>query len=362
MSILFSPLTVGTMRLENRVVFPAIVSRLASADGHVTTELSRRITRIGQGGAGLVILEATAVTPTRSGALLRLHGEEFVCGMSGLTERFHQSAPGKIGVQLVHFLKVSRSGWRQLIEDLHSNEIRRIAAEFGRAAYRARIAGFDCVELHCAHAYTLASFLSLRNRRTDEFGGDLDGRMRLVEDVLDRVRAEAGADFPVGCRINGDEFIIGGNTLLQSGQIAARLASRAVAYVSVSAGGKFEDCQTVGGVLWPYSGYSGSRTMPDATMPDGVNVYLADGIKKAALSYGTPVAAAGKIPGPELAESILASGSADLIAIGRGLLCDPDWPQKAESGRAGDIVRCRYCGGCLQDDREFHPVTCRLWG
>ncbi len=185
--------------------------------------------------------------------------------------------------------------------------------------------------------------------------------MKIVKEVLARVKAAVGEDFPIGCRLNGDEFILGGNTLQQSRQIAKKLADWGIHYLSVSAGGKFEDGQIYDGIAWPYSGYSGTRTMPTKDMPDGVNVYLAEDIRKIVSLYGIPVFTAGKIPSPELAEAILESSKADLIALGRPLICDPDWPNKTKSYRWHEIVNCKYCGSCTDNDRNFEPVVCSQW-
>jgi len=149
--------------------------------------------------------------------------------------------------------------------------------------------------------------------------------------------------------------------LKQSSTISEKLAKWGIHYISVSAGGKFEDGLVFDGVVWPYSGYSGTRAMPTAYMPDGVNVYLAEEIRKVVNPYRVPVIAAGKITTPEFAESILEAKKADLIALGRPLICDPDWPNKAKSFKWDDIVYCKYCGGCTDNDRNFQPVVCRQW-
>jgi len=132
-------------------------------------------------------------------------------------------------------------------------------------------------------------------------------------------------------------------------------------YISVSAGGKFEDGLTEQGMTSPYSGYSGSRTMPKSYMPDGVNVYLARDLKKAILPYNVPVLTAGKIPTAEFAEAILQAGEADLIGLARPLLCDPEWSNKVRDVRNDEIVNCIYCGQCNVDDANFVTVVCHQW-
>ncbi|MEM0314171.1 MAG: NADH:flavin oxidoreductase, partial [Candidatus Bathyarchaeia archaeon] len=234
-------------------------------------------------------------------------------------------------------------------------------------------AGFDGVELHYAHAYTMASLLSrLSNKRTDMYGRTLEGRLRFPIEVLRAVREAVGEDFVVGARINGDEFISGGNTLLDSIPIALKLAEEGLDYLSISCGGKFEDAavfhgrtESIPGVPDPYSGYSGQRSFPWYWMPNAVNVYLAEAIRKALrdAGYNIPVMTAGKIPTPDVAEEILRAGKADLIGLCRPLICDPEWPLKAKLGRWRDIVECEYGNHCYRKwtGPRVAPIKCIKW-
>ncbi|NIO09696.1 MAG: NADH:flavin oxidoreductase, partial [Deltaproteobacteria bacterium] len=243
----------------------------------------------------------------------------------------------KIGLQLIHFLKLARSGWRQKVEDLKLQEIQAIPGLFANGAARAKIAGFDFVELHMAHFTTLASFLSLVNKRKDRYGGDFEGRVRLATEVVVAVRHRVGDEFPVGVRMNGEDFTKEGNTLLQSTRIARRLAKVGVDYISVSAGERFEDADPPPPNSPPSAGtgYSGYRMSPRWWNPDGIQVYLAEGVRKVLREAGfdVPIVTAGKIRTPELAEEILEQGRADIIGMARSLLIDPDWPIKAREGR-----------------------------
>lgn len=358
---LFENIQVGKMSLTNRIVYPALVDRLARDDGFTTPELEERVLRIARGGVGLFILQAAGVGNQKSGQLLRINDDKYIEGLKKLTDKVHSQSKAKIGIQLIHFLKISRSGYRQMVEDLSHEDIKDIVDNFGEAALRAVKAGFDCIEVHCAHAYTLSSFLSLKNKRQDEYGKNIEGRMRIVEEITRRIQQKVGDRITIGVRLNGDEFILGGNTLKQSRVIAKRLAELGYQYISVSAGGKFEDGLVEKGMTSPYSGYSGSRTMPKNYMPDGVNVYLAKDIKQAILPHDVPIITAGKVPTPELAESILQAGDADLIGLARPLLCDPEWPAKAGTGKVDEIVYCKYCGLCNVDDANFVPVVCHQW-
>ena len=361
---LFEPIAVGGMTLANRIVLPAMVTRLAGEDGTVNDEIRSRYLRFAKGRPGMIVIEAMSVHGGKSGPLLRLSSDEFIPGQADLVKRMKDISPSKVVPQIIHFLKIARSGWRQKVADLSIGDIRTIVGQFGEAALRARRCGYDGVELHMAHAYTVSSFLSRLNRRPDEYGRSLENRMRLMTEVILEVRARSGKDFPVGVRYDGEECIKDGYTLSDSRQIAVRMAQLGVSWISLSAGGKFEDALHKPGVpLYPYTGYSGDRCMPPASYPDGANAYLAEGIKAhlEAHGLGTPVVATGKIRTPELAESILQQGHADLIGMARALLADPDWPVKVGSGRADHLIRCVYGNVCKNLDENFRKVVCVLW-
>ena len=363
--LLFEPIQVNNkLRLENRIVMPPVVTRLATTEGHVTDKLIERYLMYADGGAGLVITEAVSVKEQKSGQLLRLNSDEFVPGLKDLTKRIHDETQAKIAPQIIHFLKISRSGYRQKVEDLTLEEVQDIPRLFAEAAARAREAGFDAVELHYAHAYTMASFLSRHNNRKDDYGGNLKNRLRLGEEVLIAARKMVGDDFVIGARINGDEFTMGGNTLAQSKPIALRLAELGMDYISVSAGGRFEDAiKKEGEALDPYTGYSGHRTMPPVWMDKKINVYLAAEIKAMLNEAGQtlPVITAGRIPDAQTAEGVLQKGEADIIGIARPILCDPYWPRKSKENRESDILKCIYCNQCREAEGAFEEVICARW-
>jgi NADPH-dependent glutamate synthase beta subunit-like oxidoreductase/2,4-dienoyl-CoA reductase-like NADH-dependent reductase (Old Yellow Enzyme family) len=363
---LFSPLKVGNCIFSNRIMSTAAVTRLAAEDGHVTEAIKDRYKRLAKGGLGAMVIEAAVVLPSRSSFNLRVSDDQFILELQDFVRSIRGVNPDvKIGLQLIHFLKVARSGWRQKVEDLKPEEIAVIPDQFASGAMRARTAGFDFVELHMAHFTTLASFLSLVNKRSDEYGGDFEGRVKLPTDVVLATRKAVGEDFAVGARILGEEFTKEGNTLLQSTRVARRLASLGLDYISVSAGERFEDAEPPLPNMPPFAGtgYSGYRMSPRWWNPDGVQVYLAEGIRKAVreAGYDVPVVTAGKIRTPELAEKILENGRADIIGMARALLADPDWPLKARAGRADEIVKCAACGYCSESDERYETVTCIEW-
>jgi NADPH-dependent glutamate synthase beta subunit-like oxidoreductase len=183
--------------------------------------------------------------------------------------------------------------------------------------------------------------------------------------VILAVRDAVGSDFPIGVRINGEEFTKEGNTLLQSTRVARRFVTTGIDYISVSAGERFEDAEPPppGFAGFPGTGYSGYRMSPRWWHPDGVQVYLAESIRKAVREAGVniPVVTAGKIRTPELAEEILEQGRADIIGMTRALLADPDWPIKAREDRSNEIVKCAACGFCSEADERYRKVTCIAW-
>ena len=235
---LFEPFRFGDkLTIENHIMMPPIVTRLATHEGEVTEELIDRYLLYARGGAGIIVMEAIAVERQKSGQLLRLNDDSYIPGLKELNRRVHAETAAKIAPQIIHFLKIARSGYRQKVEDLELDYAKRIPQMFADAAYRSREADFDAVELHFAHAYTMASFLSRHNGRRDEYGGSLRKRLKLAEEVVIAARKAVGDDFVLGARINGDEFTLGGNTLVDARAVATMLAKLGLDYVSVSAGG-----------------------------------------------------------------------------------------------------------------------------
>lgn len=365
-SLLFAPREINGVRLANRIVLPAMVTRLSGDDGLVNRAIRDRYLRYAKGEPGLMVLEAMGVNESKSGPLLRASHERFVPGLRDLVRAVHDSSPTRVAAQIIHFLKISRSGWRQKIQDLDRDAILAVPELYADAAARIREAGFDAVELHMAHAYTLSSFLSRMNTRRDEFGGrSIENRLRVPSLALRRVRERVGPEFCVGVRFDGEEAIKDGYSVGDAAVFAVRFARLGADYLSLSAGGKFEDAIHVPGEpLYPYTGYSGDRCMPSAGYPDGLNVYMAEGVRAALHARGlghVPVVATGKIRTPELAESVLRDGRADLVGMARQLLADPDWPRKVRDGRAETVVPCVYNNVCKALDERFHRVRCTLW-
>jgi 2,4-dienoyl-CoA reductase-like NADH-dependent reductase (Old Yellow Enzyme family) len=363
--MLFQPFQVSGLKLKNRVVLVPLVTNLATEDGDVSDELIRRYLRIARGGVGWLITECVVVTPRQSPFNLRISDDRFITGLRRLTDAIHGESDAKIGIQIGHFLKIAKSGYRQKVEDLSKEEIREIHDQHIAAAERIKHCGFDSLEWDAESCMTMSQFLSRKNRRNDEYGGTLENRQRLLLEIYEATREMLGPDYVLGARINGDDLCLGGTTLLHSTKTACELARRGIDYISVSCGGQWEDAlpPPPGEPPSAYTGYSGLRCWPRAWDPDGANVYLAERIHQALrkAGYQTPVITAGKIPTAEFAEEVLREGEADLIGLGRPLLCDPDWVKKYLEDRPEDIVRCTYCNHCAEVNDLFQATTCVHW-
>lgn len=266
-----------------------------------------------------------------------------------------------------------RQGFRERVTDVELPHIRELPAVlpslFADAARRAREAGFDGVELHYAHAYTMASFLSALNDRADGYGGPRESRVRLPLEVYAAVRAAVGTDFTVGCRYLCDDVIEGGNRVDDATYFGIELARAGMDFLSLSTGGKFEDAKQpkVGEAAYPYTGPSGYECMPtvvsDEVGPFSRNIPKQARIRAAVRAAGksTPIVVAGGIATFAQAEGILRRGEADIIGAARQSLADPDWLLKIRLGRGGEMRRCIYTNYCEALDQKHKQVTCQLW-
>lgn len=264
-------------------------------------------------------------------------------------------------------------GARERVTDTHLSHIRDLPTTlpslFADAALRAQKAGFDGVELHFAHAYTMASFLSARNTRDDGYGGPRQQRVRLPLEVFRAVRDRVGKHFTVGCRFLCDEIIEGGNRPDDAAYFGAEFARAGMDFLSLSTGGKFEDSKQpkVGEAAYPYTGQSGYECMPtvisDARGPFLRNMAKQAQVRQAVRSAGlsTPIIAAGGISTFAQAELVLTEGWADIAAAARQSLADPDWWKKVRLGQAAFVRRCSFTNYCEALDQKHKSVTCQLW-
>ena len=337
------PYSLKGLTLKNRIVMAPMASNLATERGYPSPRSLAHYQERARGGVGLVIVEATLISrqPPVSDGRLGLWSDDTVGPLSELAAAIREG--GAVPAIQVADLSLRASGRKPA--DLTEDEIKTIREGYVRAVKRAVQAGFAAVEFHGAHSTTLADFLSQRgNRRTDAHGRGVGGRARLLTEIVTDVRGAIGQDYPLFCRINADEFTLNGNTPKQTIPLAQSLLRAGVDVLHVSAGGRPED-----------EGYSQARSIPPAWMPNGVNVYLAAEVKRATEA---PVIAVGKLGDPAAAEAVLASGSADLVALARPVLADPDWVRKVEAGRQLAIKRCTCCGRCSELFREKEAVHC----
>lgn len=429
-STLYSPVRLGPVSLAHRTWIPAMVPWRATEDGFVTPDVLAWYRRFAQGKPGAIVVEATGIRDVPSGPQLRIGHARFVPGLRSLVDTVREASEGhtKLFIQLIDFLRIRRRpprgrflggfleitdahrdavgtrddavvreallamddaelsevlserelealrfGDRERVTDLHLPHIaalpQALPGLFADAAARAKEAGFDGVELHYAHAYTMASFLSARNTRTDGYGGDRASRVRLPLEVFGAVRSRVGADFCVGCRFLSHEIIEGGSNVADAAYFGQRFAEAGMDFLSLSRGGKFEDAlqPKEGWSAYPYTGPSGYECMPtvfsDASGPYGRNVDAVATIRSAvrASGYDTPIVVAGGIGTFSQAESILRAGHADVVGAARQSLADPDWFAKVLEGQGADVRRCKFTNYCEALDQKHRQVTCQLW-
>jgi 2,4-dienoyl-CoA reductase-like NADH-dependent reductase (Old Yellow Enzyme family) len=403
----------------------------ASEDGFVTPDVIDWYRCFAAGRPGAIVIEATGIRDVPSGPLLRIGHDRFIPGLQQLADAVREASDGetRLLIQLIDFLRINRRptkekyfgryleitdahrsalgetlgdddirarlleldddelrdilspreisdlemGYRERVNDLHLPQVRELPdvlpGLFADAAVRARRAGCDGVELHYAHAYTMASFLSARNTRQDGYGGAREHRVRLPLEVYAAVRRAVGDDYVVGCRYLADEIIERGSGVDDAAYFGIEFARAGMDFLSLSRGGKFEDAKQpkVGAAAYPYTGRSGYECMPqyisDEIGPFGRNLPATRRVRDAVREAGfeTPIIAAGGIHDFRQAEAILASGGADIIGSARQTLADPDWFLKTKLGCGDDIRVCLYTNYCEALDTKHKQVTCELW-
>jgi 2,4-dienoyl-CoA reductase-like NADH-dependent reductase (Old Yellow Enzyme family) len=429
-SRLFSPVAVGPIPLEQRTWVPAMVPWRATEDGFVTDAVVEWYARFAKGRPGAIVVEATGIRDIPSGPLMRIGDDRFIPGLARLVEAVRGASEGqsRVFIQLIDFLSIRRRpdakkyferflaitdehraalpglgdaeiraalagmkrdelaniltereleslefGYRERVTDMDLPHIRELPDVlpnlFADAALRAQTAGFDGVELHYAHAYTMASFLSRKNTRDDGYGGSLENRAKLPLEVFNEVRARTKPDFAVGCRYLADECIEGGSDADDAVYFGLQFAKAGMDFISTSRGGKFDDAKQpgVGGAAYPYTGPSGYECMPqyisDERGPFGRNVDATTAIRKAIRAAGleTPVVCTGGVHNFEFAEQMLADGVCDIVGSARQSLADPDWFLKTKLGLGGSVRVCEFTNYCEGLDQKHKTVTCQLW-
>ncbi|MBM4332630.1 MAG: FAD-dependent oxidoreductase [Deltaproteobacteria bacterium] len=357
---LFSPIKIRSMEVRNRLVMAPMGTNLASQEGEVTPSLISYYEARARGGVGLIITDDTTIT---SSAIyhpngLRLHDDRLIQSWKNLTQAVHAQG-AKIAPQLIHpsfnapsafsgvqpvaASPIPSRRFREIPRELTVEEIEKIIEQFAEASRRAQEAGCDAVQIHCAHAHhLLGSFLSpLYNKRTDAYGGSLEGRLRLPLEVIRHIRSKVGPGFPILIRISGDEFQPGGLAIEESRYIAPLLVQAGVDAIQVSAG--------TGNNFW--------LVIPPTGTPEAPNASLAEQIKR---RVDVPVICVGRILHPWVAENLLQSGKADMVAMGRALVADPELPNKAAQGDWDEIAPCVGDSMCLVSVQMEQKISCLI--
>ena len=356
---LFSPIKINTLELKNRIVMPPMCTAFATIRGEATDRLIAYYAQRAKGGVGLINIEFTSVSP--SGKVFEhmtgLYDDNMIPGFKKLTDAVHENG-AKVGVQIAHAGRRTHSSVigeipvapspiprlnGEVPRELSISEIQALVEDFVKAGLRAKKAGFDVIMIHLAHGYLLHEFLSpLSNRRQDQYGGDIDGRARLPIEILRALRESLGSDYPITCRLCGDEYLPNGFDLEQSTYVAKKLEENGVDAIDISAGTHETD-------------YIMSAP---AQMSPGFLTHLATGMKSA---VKIPVGIVGRINDPAVAEKILSENTADFVSMGRALIADPELPIKALEGRVEEIRPCTSCNmGC--NDRMYHQldISCQV--
>ena len=346
---LFEPFRIGQMELKNRLVMPPLGTGYAADQGYVSQRLIDYHEARARGGVGLIIVEATApdVQCRGSSTHLTIGDESYIPGFQELTGAIHKYG-AKVAIQLQHSSMEVRDGELMQVgpspvtvparvmgvlgktpHELTVEEIAEIVQWFAAAARRAQAAGFDGVEVHGAHQYLIASFLSsATNMRQDRYGGTVENKARFLIEIVQAIRKEVGPDYPVWIRLNGQEFgFENGVTIEETEEIVPMLVEAGAQAIHVS-------------------GYGAGSSAIRAPIADraGFLVPLAERVKKAS---SVPVIAVGRLDA-ELGERVLREGKADFIAIGRRLMADPELPNKSAEGRLDEITPCINCMDCIE--------------
>jgi len=357
-SLIFSPFTIGGLRLKNRILMAAMGNNFSDPQGTVSNRAIAYYAQRARGGAGLIITEASPVSPSgkhrRRG--LCAFDDSFLPGLRRLVTSIHAQGSA-IALQLHHAGRladpeiigssplapspVSRGvGWPSP-QEMNLDEIQEVIHHFGSAGRRAKEAGFDAVEVHGAHGYLIHQFLSPRtNQRRDQYGGSTEKRALFALEVLKRVRNEVGESFPIFFRLSAKEFLKDGFPLEDALDWAAELERSGASALHVS-GGTTESL------------VGSAHVIPPMVFPEGYHVPLAEAIKK---KVRIPIIAVGRLGMPEVAERVLLEGQADLVAVGRAFLSDPHWPLKlarGEKDRIRPCVACNYCLGRIFQQEEL---------
>lgn len=356
---LFEPIKIGKTTVKNRIFMPPLSTNLADK-GYVTDALIEHYSNRAKGGVGLIVTEVTTVEPvyTYLPGDMSIYDDSYIPGWKKLVDAVHQYDT-KILSQLFHpaYMAFPIPGTPQLIAPSNVGpyyaksapravtveELQVIIQQFGEAALRFKKAGGDGVEIQCAHAHgLLGGFLTpLYNKRTDEYGGDINGRLRLTLEVIGKIRELCGEDFIIDVRISGDEYSEGGLTLNDMIYVSKQLEKAGVDFIHVSGGNTIK---------------RGSSMPAPGTSP-APHAHASEEIRK---HIHIPVSTVARINEPWVAEELIANGKTDICMIGRPNLCDSEFVNKAAAGLTDDIRPCIGCGRCLTGIMFGKPISCTV--
>ena len=358
---IFNPLTVKNMTIKNRIVMTPMGTNYGEQNGEMSFLHMDYYEQRAKGGVGLIIVENASVdSPQGSNGTtqLRIDHDNYIPRLFKLCETVHShgaciavqinhagasALSSRINMQPISASNLPSKKGGEIPRPLQKEEITAIVKKYGEAARRAQVAGFDAVEIHAGHSYLISQFLSpTTNNRTDEFGGSKENRARFAKMVMDEVRSQVGPMFPIMIRISADELVEGGNTLEDTLELLEYFAEEAD-IIDVSAG-------LTGSIQYQI----------DANyLKDGWRSFMAKAVKE---KFNKPVITTGNIRNPKIAEKILEDGDADLIGMGRGLIAEPEWVNKVESGREDELRKCISCNiGCAGHRIGINrPIRCTI--
>ena len=331
MPSLCDPLRIKYLELKNRIVFAPVVTNFGLRNERAINFFAARA----RGGVGLIIVHGTPVD--------LLIKADWARSLRTLVSSVHEQG-AKIVLQLWHgndlngqaVAPSARESYRQITRE----EIRTVIDKFATAARNCQDVGFDGVEVHGAHGYFIHQFFSpLTNQRTDEYGGTVEGRMLLAMELVVAMRQAVGERFLLLYRHSAVDGLPGGTTVEESARLAKALENHWLDGIDVSAG----------------MGRADELSLPPASAAEGTHADLAAKIKA---KVSIPVIAVGRVQVRAVAEKILQQKKADLVAMGRQLLADPNWPKKVQEGKEDEIVFCNYCGFCGEEMRVGRPIAC----
>ena len=358
---IFEPITVKRMTIRNRIAMTPMGTNYGETSGEMSNRHMNYYSLRAKGGVGLIILEnANVEYPVGSNGTsqIRIDHDSFMPRYYQLVENLHKNG-ATVAIQINH-AGASASSARTGMETVSSSniptkvggevprpmtreEILHTVKKYGEAAKRVQAIGFDAVEIHCGHSYLMSQFISpYYNKRTDEFGGSMENRLRFPRMVLEEVRRQVGPWFPIIVRVSAEERVPGGNTLEDT--------LKYLEYLD-----EFVDIYDVSCGLNPSLQYQ----IDSNFLPDGWRAYQARAVKE---KFGKPVINAGNYRDPAVVEKVLESGDVDIVGMGRGLIADPEWVNKVKNGEEDMLRKCISCNvGCAGNRIGVNrPIRCTV--